>query len=41
MRQGWSAMRKLPRTDQAALAITGGVLMPFSAPEATSRQVVP
>ena len=39
MRQGWSAVKRLPRLDQAALAIAGGVLVPFSAPEATSRKV--
>lgn len=38
MRQGWSALKRLPKLDQAALAVTGGVLVPFSAPEATSRQ---
>lgn len=38
MKQGWQALKTLPRVDRAAIMVTGGVLVPFSAPEATSRQ---
>ena len=39
LREGWRGLRRFPLQDRAALAFSAGMMLPYSAPEATQRQV--